>query len=272
MIIIVGFSSPFMELNRPVALVSSYSMNHRISRRLFSQSFDAWMGPTSPLLFGRNIVNYNPFDFYSPLADLCSMMMFQQRMNFFSSFHDRFSTSSFYRPTSFGTESFYRPTRVREEPQSSEAQLRRAYGVAENEDLYGGIVQRTNDQRHEQAIRNNTDGANYLKSVISDHIQALPQKEKAEFKTKIEESDPEVFIEIPRIAVKKAISSPAPLTVSNTPRFMHQHLDQLEQLRQKQKQLSSENLWKQCCDIATHLAREADCIAGMQKALETFEI
>lgn len=244
--IIVRISTPYASL-----FSQNFMAQPILSRHLFSHSFNSFARPAEPLIiFRRNFVNYTPFASYSPLADLCSTLMRHQQLHFFPSFHDHFSSYS------------------RSPVQSSEAQLRRAYGISENEDLYSGVVQRDNDHRHEQAIQKNTDGASYLKSVIGDHLQTLSQNQKDDFKKKVEESDPELFIEIPRLAVKKAISSATALTKNNTPCFMHAHLDQLEQLRQKQKQLTSNQLWKDCCNIATSLARETDCIASMQKALE----
>ncbi len=151
---------------------------------------------------------------------------------------------------------------------SQEEQIRRDYGIPEGEDLYGGYVQRQNEARHQQAQRTNQDGGAYLSSVIDQHVASLPEKEQKEFKAKIEEADPELFIEVPRLAVKKALTSPAPLTKENTPNFMHKHIDKLEELRKKQKQITAEEAWKQACEIATQLAREADCIASMQKAFE----
>jgi hypothetical protein len=201
---------------------------------------------------------HNSFAFDSSLAHLCSLMMLRQ-MRFFSSFYNHFSPASLYRP--YG---LFSPA---ESPESYEAQLRRAYGVSANEDLYGGVVQRDNDVRHRDAVQNNTDGANYLKSVISEHLNTLSQEEQTVFKEKAEELDPEIILEIPCLAVKKLISSTAALTVGNTPLFVRKHLSQLEQLRQKQNSMSPQDLWKEVGKIATDLARESDCIASIQKAL-----
>lgn len=138
------------------------------------------------------------------------------------------------------------------------------------EDFYTNFVESTNNLRHETALQNNTDGGNYLKSVIDERMQTLSDDERVEFKKKIEEIDEELFTVIPNLAVKKAISSTVPLTTNNTPNFMHNHLKQLEQLRQKQKSLIAADLMKECGRIATELQRETDCIASMQKALQSF--
>jgi hypothetical protein len=259
MILIVRISTPAMGMHPSFSPVNShpFAPQHLMARRLFSQPFNPFATPLAPrLTFRRSFVNYTPFVPYSPVADFCSLLMQHHQRNFFPTFND-FSPS------------YPRPTARQFHPQPSEAEVRRHYGISDTEDLYSGVVQRTNDNRHQQALQKNTDGAGYLKSVINGHLQALPQNEKDAFKKKIEESDPEIFLEIPRLAVKKAISSATALTKSNTPGFMHKHLDQLEQLRQKQSKLAPNDLWKECCDIATHLSREADCIASMQKALES---
>jgi hypothetical protein len=135
---------------------------------------------------------------------------------------------------------------------------------------YTNFVESTNNLRHETALQSNTDGGQYLKLVIDEHMQTLSDNERAEFKNKIEESDPALFTEIPNLAVKKAISSTVPLTRKNTPLFMHDHLNQLEQLRKTQKSLNAADLRKESGIIATKLQRETDCIASMQKALQSF--
>lgn len=256
MIIVVSYRFPSAELSRPTFNPIP------VHRRLFFQSFAPFTRPAFPSpLFTRNFESHrNPLaPYFSSLAHLCSMIAFRHQTHFFPSFRSYFPTPS-----------HDRQTRTREESQPSEAAVRRAYGVAENEDLYGGVVQRANAQRHEQALQNNVDGADYLKSVIGNHIQTLQSDKRAEFKKKIEESDPEVFIEVPRLAVKRAISSPAPLTKNDIPHFMHKNLEQLEQLRNRQRQLDAQVVWKQCCAIADRLSRETDCIASMQKAFQAF--
>ncbi len=241
--ILVRYSVEPRVFHHPVSL-------YRVSpHRFFVRPLDLFTRPVVPsLLLRRNLTNYHPF---SHRADLSTVLIRHHQMNSFPLFRGHFSS----------------PPRSRAEVHDTQADLRRAYGISENEDLYGGIVQRANDNRHADAVKKNTDGGTYLKSVVEDHLQSLSDKDKAEFKKKVGESDPEIFIEVPRLAVKKAISSTAALTKSNTPLFMHKHLDQLEQLRKKQNQLQQQELWKQCCDIATSLARESDCIASMQKAL-----
>lgn len=138
-------------------------------------------------------------------------------------------------------------------------------------DYYGNYVEGQNDIRHEAAIQNNADDAIYLKSVIDEHLQALPEDEKEAFKKKIAEIDPALFVIIPQLAVKKAISSSVPLTNKNTPFFMHTDtklLNQLEELRKNPKKLSPDDLWKECGRIATLLSRQTDCIASIQQALQ----
>ena len=135
---------------------------------------------------------------------------------------------------------------------------------------YTDFVQIANDLRYGAAIQNNKDGEKYLKSVIDEHMQTLSDNERIDFKQKISEIDPELFTIIPHLVVRKAISSPVPLTGKNTPRFMHDHLVQLEKLRQKQKPLNATELMKECGIIATSLQRKTDCIASMQKALQSF--
>ncbi len=239
--ILVRYSVEPRVFHHPVSL-------YRVSpHRFFVRPFDLFTQRDVPsLLLRRNLMNYHT-------AELSSVLMRPHQMNYFPLFRGHFSP----------------PPRSRAEVHDPQADLRRAYGISENEDLYGGIVQRTNENRHANAVKKNTDGGTYLKSVVENHLQSLSDKDKAEFKKKVGESDPEIFIEVPRLAVKKAISSTTALTKSNTPLFMHKHLDQLEQLRKKQNQLQQQELWKQCCDIATSLARESDCIASMQKALST---
>ena len=138
------------------------------------------------------------------------------------------------------------------------------------QDFYTNFVELTNNLRHETALQSNTDGGQYLKSVIDEHMQTLSDDDRVEFKKKMGEIDEELFTVIPHLAVKKAISSTVPLTRKNTPHFMHAHLKQLEQLRLKQKSLTPADLMKECGRIATELQRETDCIVSMQKALQSF--
>ena len=135
---------------------------------------------------------------------------------------------------------------------------------------YTDVVASINDLKHRTAFENNTDGEKYLKSVIDEYMQTLSDNEIVKFKKKIEEIDEELFTLIPHLAVKKAISSTVPLTRKDTPLFMHAHLGQLEQLRQKQKSLTTADLKKESGIIATDLQRETDCIASMQRALQSF--
>jgi hypothetical protein len=258
---------------------------------VFSQTFNPFTIPVSrsSLLLRRNVVNYNHFTSSSPFAELCSLIMLCHQINSFPSFRNHFPSSSFPRPRPVRegsqrshetrqhrrteaqhTEAQFRQTHETHQRQHTEAQLRNAYGIAPDEDLYSGITQRANDQRHEKALRNNTDGGAYFKTVINDHIRSLPGNEKAAFKLKVEESDPEVFLDLSRLAVKKAISSSVRLTKQNTPSFMHKHLDQLEELRKKREQLKEEELKKEIGEIAYPMTRETDCIASMQPALQAF--
>jgi hypothetical protein len=143
---------------------------------------------------------------------------------------------------------------------------------------YADRVQRFNHAKHAVAIQNNVDGEGYFKSVINEHLNSLNQEDKAKFRQKVEESDPEVFVELPRMAVKKAIAMPQPLTQANTPKFMHAHLTELEELRKKHQALRQNSanfqekmkaIENRIGAIGTAFSRETDCIASMQRALET---
>jgi hypothetical protein len=138
----------------------------------------------------------------------------------------------------------------------------------DNEQNIPDFTQNAHDLRYAGALRNNTDGGDYLKSVIDEHLQKLEKDEKQEFETKVQERDPQLFISIPRWAVDKAISSSTPLTEENTPHFMHTNLDALENLRQEKTKLLSRDLENKSYSIAFNLARQTDCIASIQRALQ----
>lgn len=149
-----------------------------------------------------------------------------------------------------------------------EEMLRRQYGVEQGQELWTGIVQNANNRRHEQAMATNLDGGLYFTAVIDQHLNTLSTAEKERFRELILDSDPAVFIELPKLAVKHVLQSSAPLTRENTPAFMHGHLTQLEALRlQRQNHAAVQN---GIDTIATLLHRETACIVSMQKAMESF--
>ncbi len=149
-----------------------------------------------------------------------------------------------------------------------EEMLRRQYGVQEGQELWTGIVQNANNRRHEQARQTNLDGGPYFTSIIDQHLSTLSPAEKERFSQLILDSDPEVCVELPKLAVKHAIQSSTPLTRENTPAFMHGHLSQLEALRLQRQ--NGANVQNGIGAVATALARETACIVSMQQAMGAF--
>jgi len=159
--------------------------------------------------------------------------------------------------------------------EDSESHLRSDYGISANEDdLWTGIVESNNNQRFENAKRNNTDGKAYLKSVINDHKEKLSADDKAAFSQQLEESDPDIFLKVPELAVKQAVTSSEAPTTQNTPAFLHQHLSKLNELHQQNASnptslaQGSGDTWKGVGAIATGLARDPNFIGAMSQALE----
>lgn len=144
----------------------------------------------------------------------------------------------------------------------------------EREDRFQRYVAQSNTERLEEARTENKDGGNFLKSVLDDHISALPTLEaKEQYKEKISESDPELFVEVPKMAIEFLMKAKLPILESTTPHFFHNHLSDLRELKQKLGtgvSIDSEEARRLIGKIATNLMREADFSAAMEAAFKKF--
>ncbi|MBI5346848.1 MAG: hypothetical protein HZB76_06895 [Chlamydiae bacterium] len=192
------------------------------------------------------------------------------------SFSDLFSYSPQTMPRSH---ELWQQSRV--SAQDDEA-IRRAYGISDRSgDAYGHYVDSQNNARFEAARENSQEGINgerYIKDVLEAHKKSLSSEDnKKAYTKKLKDLDSEIFIDIPREVIHHAIQSKTQLSVNNTPKFLHKHINELEQLRkvfqhQKSKMpMDDKNpLWKDLCAIAMKLSRDADFSAPLQVAIDEF--
>ncbi len=145
------------------------------------------------------------------------------------------------------------------------------------DDSYSRSLEETNTVELLRARRLNRLGTNFFKELIDDLNKFKNDEEKLKFRTQIIETHPVIFIDLPRFAVKRVISFLIPLTKKNIPFFMHNQLDVLESLRQKQVEIGvlitpeqETVIWNQCCSIADILQRQRNCIAALEGAFKLF--
>lgn len=137
---------------------------------------------------------------------------------------------------------------------------------------FGATVERANASRHSAALRDNQDGAIYLKETVREYVEALSGEHKKSFEEKLAAFDEEIFSLIPFIAVKRAVSFSSELTKENIPLFMHKYLKSLRVIQKHVqrfgRQPDEQELRRTLGPISTALSRETACIASIQKALE----
>lgn len=159
-----------------------------------------------------------------------------------------------------------------EEDNSLEDQLRERFEISEDDDLYTGLIEHENTEKLNEARENNKDGEDFLKTVLENHVAELSKSDGEDFRAKITQFDPEIFVEVPKMAIEALINSDLPLTVQNTPRFIHSHLTELEALRKMHKKsklaLDSKEIKNGVGALATKLSRERDFTAALEGAIK----
>lgn len=141
----------------------------------------------------------------------------------------------------------------------------------ENNTHFQNYVEQTNRENLDNARVSNQDGGEFVMKVLTDHISKLSANDKKLFKEKISDSDPELFVEVPKLTIQNLIESSSPLTTQNTPNFAHNHLKDLEELRKQfKKKPTSPEVKNKVGAIATQLSRETDFIASLEYAFKGF--